>query len=125
MENPMSHADTFAPYDPATVPSVIADYLTAHGDGSDPEVILETFTADARVTDEGIDYEGRHGIRGWLTKTGSEYTYTTTLTGQRQDASDRWTVIAHLEGDFPGGTVDLAYRFTLREDKISTLIIAP
>lgn len=121
----MSHADAFAPYDSAAVPPIIADFLTAHGEGSAPEVIVETFAADARVTDEGIDHEGRDSIRAWLNKTGSEYTYTTTLTGQRQDAPDRWTVIAHLEGDFPGGSVDLAYRFTVRGDKIATLVIAP
>ncbi|MFJ5104599.1 hypothetical protein [Streptomyces sp. NPDC088554] len=31
----------------------------------------------------------------------------------------------HLEGDFPGGAVDLRYRFTLRDDRIERLVIAP
>jgi len=62
--------------------------------------------------------------RAWLDKTVGESTYTTTLTGQRQDGPDRWTVIAHLEGDFPGGVVDLPFRSTLRGDKISKLLIA-
>ena len=34
-------------------------------------------------------------------------------------------VTNHLEGDFPGGTVDLRYRFVLRDDLISRLDIAP
>ena len=31
----------------------------------------------------------------------------------------------HLEGDFPGGVVDLRYKFTLTDDLISELVIAP
>jgi len=57
--------------------------------------------------------------------TASEYTYTTALIGQRQEGPDQWTVVAHLEGDFPVGVVDLRYRFSLEQDRISKLIIAP
>ncbi|WP_234319761.1 hypothetical protein [Streptomyces sp. KE1] len=35
------------------------------------------------------------------------------------------TVTQHLKGDFPGGTVDLHYRFTLDQGLISRLDIAP
>ena len=34
-------------------------------------------------------------------------------------------VTNHLEGDFPGGTVDLRYRFRLAGDRIARLDIAP
>ena len=121
----MSHTDAFDISDPATLPPVVARYLSAQGDDEARQSVVEAFTADARVTDEGIDYDGRDGIRAWLDKTGSEYTYTTALTGQRQEGPDQWTVLAHLEGDFPGGVVDLRYRFDLDRDKISRLIIAP
>ena len=30
-----------------------------------------------------------------------------------------------LEGDFPGGVVDLRYQFVLAYDRISELVIAP
>ena len=30
-----------------------------------------------------------------------------------------------LEGDFPGGVVDLDYRFTVDGDRIAELVIAP
>ena len=36
-----------------------------------------------------------------------------------------WVATNRLEGDFPGGVVDLAYRFTLRGDRIAGLHIAP
>jgi len=36
------------------------------------------------------------------------------------------TVQGHLEGDFPGGVVDLRYRFALdADDRIPVLAIAP
>jgi hypothetical protein len=33
--------------------------------------------------------------------------------------------VNHLEGNFPGGVVDLAYRFTMDGDLIAQLVIAP
>lgn len=121
----MSLTDGFGAYDAATVPPVVARYLSAQGDDERRQSVVEAFTADARVTDEGIDYDGRDAIRAWLDKTASEYTCTTALIGQRQEGPDQWTVVAHLEGDFPGGVVDLRYRFSLDLDRISRLIIAP
>ena len=120
----MATTDTYDIYDAATVPQVIAEYMVAQGDGTPRETIAQAFTSDAHVNDEGIDYHGEDGIQAWLNKTVGEFAYTTTLTGQRQDRPDEWTVIAHLEGDFPGGVVDLPFRFTLRGDKISKLVIA-
>lgn len=121
----MLHADSFETFDASTLPVVIARYLIAQGNASKRQAIATTFAPDARVTDEGISYEGRQGIRAWLNKTASEYTYTTTLTGQRQDGPGRWTVLTHLEGDFPGGVVDLRFRFTIRQHLIAELTIAP
>ena len=121
----MSHTDGFDAYDTASVPPVVARYLSAQGDDERRQSVVEVFTADARVTDEGIDYDGRDGIRAWLDKTGREYAYTTALIGQRQEGPHQWTVVAHLEGDFPGGVVDLRYQFSLQQDRISRLVIAP
>jgi len=120
----MAATETYDTYDAATVPPVIAHYMVSQGDGTAKESIAQAFTSDAHVTDEGVDHYGEDAVRAWLDKAQSEYSYTTALTGMRQDAPDRWTVVAHLEGDFPGGVVDLRYRFTLRGDRISRLIIA-
>jgi hypothetical protein len=38
---------------------------------------------------------------------------------------DRYDVLHHLEGNFPGGTADLRFRFTLRNGKIARLVIEP
>jgi hypothetical protein len=36
-----------------------------------------------------------------------------------------WLVTNHLEGDFPGGVVDLRYRFVVSGELLSKLDIAP
>ncbi|OZC69130.1 hypothetical protein CH276_03115 [Rhodococcus sp. 06-470-2] len=87
---------------------------------------LTVFTADAVVTDEGHDHSGRDEIEAWLTASvsESEYTYTTEVTGATTTGSTV-DVVQHLEGNFPGGVVDLHYRFTLDGALIDRLVIEP
>ena len=54
-----------------------------------------------------------------------EYTFTRTLLGAEPLDDGRWLVRNHLEGDFPGGAVDLRYEFALTDGLISRLVIAP
>lgn len=118
------------PYDHDTLPPVIARYLDLQHPAGDRGRALGLFAADAHVRDEGIDYRGQDEIHGWLTTAASEFTYTTTYTGQSshpEGSSDgeRWLVGARLEGDFPGGVADLRFRFTVDGDRIVDLVIAP
>jgi hypothetical protein len=69
----MSDTDAFDAHDTATVPPVVARYLNAQGDDERRQSVVGAFTADARVTDEGIDYDGRDGIRASLDKTASRF----------------------------------------------------
>ena len=61
----------------------------------------------------------RTGIRQWRTQVATAYEYTVEV--QRAvdrgavDGVERHDVYTHLEGNFPGGTVDLTNRFGLRE----------
>lgn len=114
----------FVPYAPENLPYVVRSYLETHRDG-DRETLSELFTQDATVTDENIEYAGVDAIRDWLGTAASEYTYTTDYTEQAADASDRWTVKAHLKGDFPGGEADLRFQFWLEADKVKKLVIEP
>lgn len=52
------------------------------------------------------------------------YTYTTTPLGQRSGDGGRWMVLVRLEGNFPGGVVDLRYQFVVDGDRIGDLVIA-
>jgi len=106
------------------LPGVVTTYLTAHRD-RDVATAIAAFTADAAVTDEGHTFAGREAIGTWLGGAGSEYTFTTEFTGATVTDATHVDVIQHLEGDFPGGVVDLHYRFTLVGDSISRLVIEP
>ncbi|MCZ2830754.1 nuclear transport factor 2 family protein [Modestobacter sp. VKM Ac-2986] len=106
------------------LPTTVRTYLTAH-EARDTGAALAAFTADAEVTDEGLTHRGTDEVRRWLGTSSAEYTFTTELTGAERLDDEHWVVTSHLEGDFPGGVVDLRYRFTLRGDRIAVLTIAP
>jgi hypothetical protein len=105
------------------LPDTIKTFMTALTTPEDGRA-LATFTTDAVVTDEGRDYTGRDEIGAWLAASAGEYTYTSEFTG----ATTTGTTIdvgQHLEGNFPGGVVDLHFRFTLDGGLISRLVIEP
>ena len=106
------------------LPVVVTRYFAAH-DQRDTEAALVSFGPDASVIDDGHEYHGRDEIRDWLSRASVEFTYTRTLKDAEQLEPDRWLVTNHLEGDFPGGVVDLRYRVELTDDLITKLEIAP
>jgi ketosteroid isomerase-like protein len=104
------------------LPRTIADYLAAHR-ARDTDTAISYFTSDAAVTDDGKTYHGTAGIHTWLDRSAREYTYTIELTGAEKIDDEHYTAINHLEGDFPGGVVDLHFRFTLHDGRIARLVI--
>ena len=106
------------------LPEVVSRYQSAH-DRRDTAVALSAFTPDARVFDDGHEYHGADEIRGWLDHGASEYTFTRSLVSTEATGAGTWVVVNHLEGNFPGGVVDLRYRFTVTDGLISELVIAP
>jgi hypothetical protein len=110
--------------DPAAVPAPIRRYLAAHDRHATDDALVE-FTPDATVVDEDHRFVGVDAIRSWLDTAAREFTYTRTfLDAQAVDATT-WVVRNRLEGDFPGGLVDLRHRFVLAGDRIAELVIAP
>ena len=105
------------------LPDVIVRYLTAH-DRRDTDSALAAFTPDARVHDDGQEYVGPDEIRYWLASASTEFTYTRVIVEANAIATNQWHVLNHLEGNFPGGVVDLHYRFVVVGDQISELVIA-
>jgi len=106
----------------APLPAIISSYLTAHRD-DDADTALTVFTDDATVIDEGHTYRGLGEIDNWLHRSASEYTYTIELTRAAKLDDDHYDLTHHLEGNFPGGQVDLHFRFTLRDGSIARLVI--
>ncbi|WP_433798433.1 nuclear transport factor 2 family protein [Actinomycetospora sp. CA-084318] len=106
----------------APLPATIRGFLDAQ-ESRDEEKALPLLTEDAvivDVADGGEVFRGDDGLRRFIVEAGTQFTYTTRLTGVERDG-DVWVVGHHLEGDFPGGTADLDYRFTLDGDRIARL----
>ncbi|RCK67915.1 nuclear transport factor 2 family protein [Desertihabitans brevis] len=106
------------------LPAVVRRYLDAH-DGGDGAGALSAFTEQAVVVDEQRTHRGSEEIRAWLEETSAAFSYTAELVAVERTDDRHWTVVQHLTGDFPGGEVDLRYRFTLEADRIAALPIAP
>jgi hypothetical protein len=122
-ENQTTRPSTPLPVD--DVPPAVRTFVTAH-QAHDRETELSCFAEDASVTDEGRTYTGLAQLRAWLGKAESEYTYTTEVTGASRTDEDHYDVVHHLEGDFPGGVVDLHFRFALdAAGRIASLVIEP
>jgi ketosteroid isomerase-like protein len=103
-------------------PAVVARYY-AVAEAGDVDAVLACFTADAHVHDEDRDYRGRAEIRSWREDVANRFTYTTEITKVEQLGEGVHLVHTHLEGDFPGGVVDLTQRFTVSGGLICDLEI--
>ena len=106
------------------VPEAIRNYFQAAEQGDLPR-LLDCFTEDATVLDEDKTYQGRNEIRVWRESVATRYTYTTEVLGTEVRGPETYVVNTRLEGDFPGGRVDLPYAFTLSNGLINSLEIGP
>lgn len=104
--------------------TTVAAYLDA-APGTDPASIAALFTPNAIVIDDGHTYRGRSEITSWRADVAESFTYTATrLSTERH--GHVIVIVERIEGNFPGGRVDLANRFTLdTTDQISSLTIEP
>lgn len=107
------------------LPLPITTYLDS-SQGNQRRTAIEAFAADAVVIDDRHEYRGTTEIAGWLDRVASEYEYTTTFLRAERDGRAT-LVVNRLEGTFPGGTVDLKYRFVLdgQDAAIRELTIEP
>jgi hypothetical protein len=106
------------------LPDVISRYFERDAD-RDIESIVRLFTDDATVIDEGEERNGTAEIRAWQSGAASKYTYTTEITATNALGPDRYLVTGRLTGNFPGGTADLNWDFTIAGQHITRLTIAP
>jgi ketosteroid isomerase-like protein len=105
-----------------TIPDRVTEYLAA-AEARDVQALAQCFTPDATVLDEGRTYRGHQEIIGWREALASQFTYTSQVTEAGPGADGSCLVGLHIEGDFPGGVVDLRYRFTFRDGLIESLAI--
>jgi hypothetical protein len=93
------------------LPDIVASYFAATNAHA-PDRISACFEPDARVRDEGRDYNGREAIRAWAEEASRKYNFQAEVRSA-VTTQDRLVVRAHLTGDFPGNPVDLDFRFRL------------
>jgi ketosteroid isomerase-like protein len=109
---------------PSQLAATIRGYLAAHA-ARDADAAIGAFAPDAVVVDDGRTFTGTAEILDFLSRSATEFTFTTELIGAQRLDDETWVATNRLEGDFPGGVVELGYRFTLLGDRIAELVIAP
>jgi hypothetical protein len=106
------------------LPEVVARFQDAH-DRHDTDTAASAFATDSIVVDDGHEHRGPVEIARWLAGPSVAFDWTRTQVGVEAVDADTWLIHNHLEGDFPGGAVDLLYRFTLSGGQIIGLQITP
>lgn len=115
--------DSPTAYDPSGLPAPVVAYLDARDERRHADAVA-TFAPDAVVVDDGGTYAGIDAITAWVEQTSTAFTYTVTRLDQQVAAPGTALVRVRLDGDFPGGTATLRYRFELDDDQIRRLEIA-
>ena len=107
-----------------SLPEPITGYFEADA-RRDTDAIVALFGEGAVVMDDGGSWRGAHEIRAWREGPVAKYQYTTELFGTDRAGEDEYLVTGRIDGNFPGGTAALKWRFTLAGDRIVRLHIAP
>jgi hypothetical protein len=105
------------------LPDAIRRYFEADA-RRDTEAIQTLFSEEAIVIDEGEAHSGIGAIRSWREEVTSKYEYTTEVLDSQRTSENEYVLTGRLAGNFPGGTADLTWRFTLDGDHINRLHIA-
>lgn len=101
------------------LPRIIKDYVDANNK-HDVKSILSCFSDDAVVRDEGKELRGKEAIEGWIVKTIEKYRFQFEPLSIKSD--DVEVVVAvEVSGSFDGSPLTLDYRFTVQNDRISSL----
>jgi hypothetical protein len=110
----------------ASLPAVVTEYLRLAGSArtAGVDAVLACFTDDAEVDDFEDVRIGAEAIRRWWQGPATAYEYHIEVLGGHALGTDRFVAFTRLVGDFPGGTAELADRFTLRDGLIAKLEIA-
>ncbi len=103
------------------LPAPLAAYFAAVN-GHDADRTALCFAPDATVHDERQDRVGREAIRTWAEETGRRYRHSVDVLACDPDTG-RAIVTGRVTGDFPGGPIELRYRFTLADGLIHRLEI--
>ncbi|MEJ2871857.1 nuclear transport factor 2 family protein [Actinomycetospora sp. OC33-EN08] len=105
------------------LPTTVRDFMAAHAAG-EHDTASTFFTEDVVLVDVGDTIRGREQVHAFLREAGARFRTTTEQIGARRVDAAHAVVTVRLTGDFPGGVVELDYRFTLRDGLVAELVIA-
>ena len=103
-----------------SVPDVVSSYFSALNN-RDGEGLLELFTLDAVVVDEGETWRGTSEIRTWVEDIAFRFQYNAEVLGVETTGDGNYVARVRLDGNFPGGTVELNVSFDVDGDQIRRL----
>lgn len=94
----------------------------AVSNGTDTALVMDCFTLDAVVFDEGRTHRGHLAIQSWVQEARTKFEYcvepiSTSVEGEHV------TVVAKVMGNFPGSPIQLRHSFQLKGSKILSLEI--
>ena len=106
-----------------SVPGPVATYLAAEK-SKDTEMLGQCFHEDAVVRDEGREHRGVAAIKAWHREVNAKFRY---VVEPLEASTNGSTVIvrARVIGDFPGSPVEMRFNFTVSDDRIVSLEVAP
>ena len=105
-----------------TLPAPVRDFIAAHLVGDDATA-SSYLAEDVVFVDQGQTVHGREQVHAFLRDASSQFEYTTEQIGAHRVDDEHWVVALRLEGTFPGGVAELDYRFSVRDDLVSELVI--
>ena len=110
------------PISSGELPDAIRTYLRARAEGA-IETALEQCLDDAVLVDVDVVHRGRDAIRAVLSRPIGDRHLTFEIIDATKIGDDRYDVTNRIDGDLEGGSVDLRYRFVLRDGRIEFIVI--
>lgn len=107
------------------LPAPVASYLSAK-EAANPSSMIECFTEDATVYDNGeeIVLRGADEIQQWFTRTVGAYELTSVVNSVEWQGPEIVVGVV-VSGKFPGSPYQFENRYRLKGDKIAVLAINP
>ena len=103
------------------MPAILESYFQA-SNADDIEALVASFVPDATVRDESHTHCGTAAIKTWAIDVRKKYEFKIEVLRAVQ-TGDATIVTVKVFGSFPGSPVNLDFKFTLRENKITSLAI--
>lgn len=105
-------------------PEILSRYFSSV-ERCDLDDLTTCFGDDATLTDDGRTYHGRAEIVAWRREAGQAYEFIVEVLDWEQADDGTYVVATNVASTESGEPVGLMFRFTVRDQLISSLHIAP